>query len=744
MNKENRRTFLRQFGLTVGALTVGVGDGAAFFYQKKAGIRQGPDAPATVDFRNSPAQWHSPVRYPGASAQTFIGRGGSVLRPGDGADAGSVELFVTGAGDPATFRQSCEEPHLPFVQTSIAYGESTVGITAFSSSGEDEGVVDNITIATEPPGAPASLRFVVKASATLTAEIENNDDLPNGAVCVVTRSDDPDRPFLILNARPDVTREGDALVLTLPAVASVTLRMPAGKADTGDITDGIHRIPELGAAERARWTAWKAARGPAGWDLPGAYGAFALAGARILDQMSPAPDAVKKEPTPPGPRPDLVDEHFISEAEMYLGREKEARSRLEAVWNLEDAQGQLIGAGGAANVKEMCAAVYSLCRHAELTGDWTMFGELYPDAFNALDSLKDARDRAAAMTDKSPHAVRNLLPEGSPGTGWPGIRQELTNTIWALIALKQMLDISDRQFLLKKSQIRDFYRELLVSFNTAARETMRTDPAGFSWFPVIGAGMQPGAPQDAPANEPAMLPQAGLGTLSLALSPGNLYKKDDKMFAGYAALVKSSLVNGVPAGTGPGGAGSVAPVDAAVVAQALTWFSLPEDARSIFIGCLNHASPVYTWTPAQGPTSGPQRPVDLRATAESLRFLRHALVLEDAEVLRLFEGIAAADLAGGKSWRIENTPTRWGRVSVALEPVDARTWKATYRREPVNPDKGPLLKGVEMPRVLGPNFRFDTISPGSAIKNGPRVLIDAESLRWEAYLRDLRRTTGNQ
>jgi hypothetical protein len=739
MKKDNRRTFLRQFGLAVGALSIGAGEAAAFVYQKKTGIRRAPSSggQTAVDFRYGPAAWHSPVRYPGRAGQAFIGRTGSILLPGEGMAAGSIEMFIDGAGEVTSLTQRCEKPHIPFVLTSVSYGETIVEMTAFSSDNEDEGPVDNITISVDPAEGSPSLRFVVKAGAPLTAEVEDDDDLPNGGICFVHRRDADNHPFMLLDGRPEITRDGDVLVLTMPARAAgtgpvtFTIRVPAGEADAGDIADGFALITERAVAGRERWTAWKAARGPAGWDLPGVYGDFSVAGARIIDQMTPAADEEPKRASAQSVlrKPDLVDEHFISEAELYIGRDKDAKRRLEAVWNLEDEKGLLIGAGGEANMKEMCAAVYSLCRHAELSGDWTMFGELYPDAFNVLNSLRESRDRASALPQKSTNAARNLLPEGSPGRGWAGTYQELTNTLWALIALKQMLDISDRQFLMKKSEIREFYGQLLLSLNSTARDTMRTHPAGFSWFPVIGV---PGGAAELP-------PQAGLGTLSLALFPGLLYKKDERMIQGYPALVNASLAKEVPAGTGPGGAGSTEPVDAAVVAQTLTWLSLPEEARKMFIGCLNHASSVYTWEPPQQTSGGDARPIDLRATAESLRFLRHAMVLEDEEVLRLFEGIAAADLAGSQPLRIENTPTRWGRVSVALEPVDARTWKAAYRREPVNPEKAPLLKSVEMPRVLGPNFRFDTISPGSAIKNGPRVIIDAQTLRWEAYLRDLRK-----
>jgi hypothetical protein len=743
MNKENRRTFLRQFGLTVGALTIGADTVSAFLYQKKSIIRKTPGGadPETVDFRYAPDQWRSPLRRPGAVDQSLLDRAGGLFRPGTGE---TIDLHIDGAGEITELVQHCEAPHLPFISTSVSYGEPTVEITAFSSVDDDEGAVDNITVSVTPAGKTMALRLVLGSEGGLEARIDDDDDLPRGKVCIVTARGDSDAPFLILDAGPVITRDGDSLVLTVPvgpgdgsAPATFRLRIPGGRGDTGDIVSGSLRLSDRAVKEREWWTGWKTRRAPSGWNLPGIYGEFSMAGARIIDQMTvPAPiPGEKSAPVRPRPRPDLVDEHFISEAELYLGRANDAQTRLEAMWKLENESGMLVGAGGEANMKEVCAAVYSLCRHAELTGDWKYFNELYPDAFNALDALRARRDLAAAGADPTPNAKRNLLPEGSPGRGWTGIYEELTNTLWAMIALKPLLEISDRRFLMKKSQIREFYGELRIACVTAARDTLKTGPEGFSWFPIITAPA-PGGGTDAAD----IRPQSGLGTLAVSLFPGLLFKTDDTIVKDFPAWVNSSLDEEIPAGTGPGPAGSHVPVDAALTAQALVWFNLPEEARKIFVGCLNHASTVYTWNAPSGPPAADDPGgVDLRASAEAIRYMRHAMVMEDEETLRLFDGIARADLAPGQPLRLDHTPTRWGSVSLALEPVDARTWKVSFAREPVGGVKPPPIRSVEMPRVLGPNFRFDTIAPGNAIKNGPRVVIDPGTLQWEAFLRDLRR-----
>ncbi len=746
MKQANRRTFLRQIGLTVGALTFGAGQSAAFLYQKTTTLRKapGPIVPETVDFRYAPDDWHSPISPPGGTAVSFIGRPGGLLRHDPVGGIGSIALHVDGAGPITASTQRCEAPHIPIVRTSLSYGEATVEMTAFSSAHDDEGPVDNITVTVTPAAAPLSLRFVVRPGGPLRTEMRDEDDIPGGRVCVVEREGGSGEPLLFLDAEPTVSRDADGLVLSLnvtpgggPAPAVFHLRVPRGKGDEDDIISGTREISTRAERETARWEEWKSRRGPAGWDLPGIYGEFSVAAARVLDQMTPAisggsgGDASRV----PAVVPDLVDQHCIAEAELYLGRMKEAKSRLESVWNLEDDMGLIIGAGGEANMKEMSAAVYSLCRLAELTGDWALFNELYPDAFNALNALRLRRDKAVSLSQPTAHGSRSLLPEGSPGTGWNGPYEELTNSLWTLIALKPMLEISDRHFLLKKSEIREFYGQLRLAVVQTARDTQRQDPSGFSWFPMVTGPAGRRADGDGVAG-----PQAGLGTLSLGVFPGLLFRKDDRIIQDFPRRVQASLTREIPSGTGP--AGGTDPVDAALAAQALIWFNLPEEARGVFIGFLNHAAPVLTWRSPSWRETVPGSvpvPVDLRAQAESVRYLRHAMVMEDEDVLRLFDGIAGADLADARPLKLERTPTRWGLVSVTLEPVDAKSWKISFLREPVNPEKAPPLRSVELPRVLAPNFRFDTISPVTAIKNGPRVIIDGAAMRWEAFLRDLRR-----
>jgi len=748
-----RRTFLRKLGLTIGAISFGPDPLGAFTYQKKTAPRTAPPEPPVVpiDFRYSPGVWRSPISFPGDAATSFVTEHGGLIREGRTAGmassipaAESVEIRFEGEGETSSPTQRIDSPGVPVVRTALGAGGGSVEMTAFSTRHEDEGAVDNFMISVTPGSGTLTLRLSVRSPRTLSVIAKEDDDFPRGAVCALAEDGDSDRAFLFLDAPATASTEDGALVLRSqvdPAggtgPVTFTLRVPAEPAELDALSDGARELDERMKDSVKRWETRVPAATPAGWTLIAPYGDFLTASVRIVDQLrpahSPAPtpgDENGVQPPAPSRLPDIVDEHFLMESEFYSGREKEARERLERIWNLENNEGRIVGAGGPANTKEMSAAVYALCRHAELSGDWKFFNELYPDAFNALNSMKEGRDQAAASG--TPNGKRNLLAGGSLGRGWQGTWNEVTNTLWTLMALKQMLKISDRLFLAKKSEIREFYGQLRLAFVLTTREEMVEDPAGFRYLPMTLGGVAEG-----------LRPQSAQASLAVAIAPGVLFAKEDPFVQGFQKLMESVSREGVPMGTGPGDADDYLPVDAALLGQVYLWASLPEEAHACFAGFLNHASTVYTWSTMQRAPGGALPPggpgLDPRASAECIRALRHILVFEDEEVLRLLEGVSTADTGREAALEIRDTPTRWGRVSVALEPVDKRTWTLRYKRVPNDPRSSPPLTSVELPRVIPPNFRFDTITGTTAIKNGPRVIIDGSALAWEARLIDLMR-----
>jgi hypothetical protein len=57
------------------------------------------------------------------------------------------------------------------------------------------------------------------------------------------------------------------------------------------------------------------------------------------------------------------------------------------------------------------------------------------------------------------------------------------------------------------------------------------------------------------------------------------------------------------------------------------------------------------------------------ASAECVLYLRHMLALEDGGSLRLLTGIGKPELATGEPFAIAGSPTRFGRISLRLEPL---------------------------------------------------------------------------
>ena len=149
---------------------------------------------------------------------------------------------------------------------------------------------------------------------------------------------------------------------------------------------------------------------------------------------------------------------------------------------------------------------------------------------------------------------------------------------------------------------------------------------------------------------------------------------------GHCALMLSCTQEDIPAGTwNPHEA--VWGYNAQFVAEVYLWLGMRDLARRTFAGFLNHASPLYCWREEQPLREGLNGTYvgDMPhnwASAECIRFLRHILALEDGDNLRLLTGVLAEDLTFGQPIRLTQSPTRFGRVSLDLEPLDrGRGWR---------------------------------------------------------------------
>src|SRR5512146_3339477 len=96
MKDHNRRKFLIEFGLGVGAVAFGreLFSSLAVAQDKPGRIlpsKTPPPLPSVVDFRYAPADWQSTFCYPDDPAKSLVGKDGTLLygHPGQGAELGA-------------------------------------------------------------------------------------------------------------------------------------------------------------------------------------------------------------------------------------------------------------------------------------------------------------------------------------------------------------------------------------------------------------------------------------------------------------------------------------------------------------------------------------------------------------------------------------------------------------------------------------------------------------------------------
>ncbi len=152
-----------------------------------------------------------------------------------------------------------------------------------------------------------------------------------------------------------------------------------------------------------------------------------------------------------------------------------------------------------------------------------------------------------------------------------------------------------------------------------------------------------------------------------------------------------------------------------------------------FTGFLNHATPLYCWReeqPLRGSLTADyvgDMPHNW-ASAECVLYLRHMLALEDGQALRLLAGIGDAELASGEPVNLAQSPTRFGRINMELEPLDRRQgWRLKFQR-----GSGPAPASLQLPLTLATGLRFAEVRGAESRVEGGAVLVTPSAIVWEA------------
>jgi hypothetical protein len=735
----NRRKFLEGFALSSAAGVVIPNLGALEFGEQT----QSPTSEGqAVDFRYAPRLSQATICFPDDPKKSLVGQAGDLRyefgeeQLAGGEDFATVCTFsLAGMQDDRVVRQWLEDPHIPIVHTLIDRPAATLELTAFASRHGKEGRVDNVVLTILPK--LSKVAAIPRLHIRTCRKLKQITGPPNVAV----NDTDANTLFLLaakLGAAADFAQfwEEGGYTLYLPHGEAELhqplcyfVRFPQENQSADLLTEMVHEPDALLSEVREFWRQWRPF-GSVAWSYPGKHGEFLTACARNIQQAREMKDSRLVFEVGPTMYRNLwiVDGNFLLEAARYLGYDKEADEGLLSEWAKQLPSGQIVAGGGGEHWKDTAIAIFTLVRQCELKQSWQLFKDLEPNVRRAIDFLAQLRRRA--RDGDSSNGRYGLLAPGFADGGIGGVRSEFTNTVWALAGLKAVVEAAERLGMDFKTT-RNFYEELRASFLSAAKKEMVRHPNGFEYLPML-AQDDPAWKDADPWNRPR--PQTAQWALSHAIFPGLVFDKNDPVVRGHMALMQACTQEDVPAETGWLWHDSIWNYNASFAAHVYLWAGLQDWADRTFRGFLNHASPLYCWReeqPLQQALVG-QDWGDMPhnwASAECVRYLRHMLLLEDGQSLRLLDGVASS-LGQGKTFSLEQSPTRFGRATLQLEPLDRNTgWKFDFA---LAPSQTP--RRVELPAQLA-GRKFDHVAGGRFEIEDTKVSIDPRARQWTAFWR---------
>jgi hypothetical protein len=701
--------------------------------------------PEPIDFRFAPRHWQTAICFPDDPKKSLVGQQGDIRYGFAKSLFVGMEDFSTvctfglaGMQDDQVQRQWLESPSIPIVHTLIERHTAQIELIAFASRRPNEGRVDNVLIKITPKQKPVSATPKIHIRTCEQLSFKNA-----GRILAIT-NESSGHAFL-LAAKMDNT-PGSPIWWE---EAGYTIYLAHGEATPDQPLQYLVRLPQEGQSlealapafdnprslleeSRQWWSAWKPFESVE-WSYPGSHGAFLTACARNIQQAREVKNNRLVFQVGPTVYRGLwiVDGNFLLEAARYLGYDKEADEGLRSEWSKQLPSGQVVAAVPGEHWKDTAIAMFTLVRQCELKQDWSDFRELEPNVRRAIEFLKSIRDDAAknATTTNGKYA---LLPPGFADGGIDGVRSEFTNTVWTLAGLKAVATAAQQLNMPSLQLAETFYKDLRASFLSASRQEMVKHPGGFEYLPMLAHDDSLYQNPD-PWQRPR--PQSAQWALSHSIFPGGVFDPSDAIVKGHIALLQSCTQEDIPAETGWLWHEAVWNYNASFAAHVYLWAGLSPRAERTFAGFLNHASPLYCWReeqPLQNALVG-QDWGDMPhnwASAECIRYLRHRLVLEDGSRLRLLEGISQSATELKNAYALKQTPTRFGRVDLQIEPTDSRTTVVTFSRT----KPGTKLDSIELPAALV-NRKLANIENANHRLQQDKIFVDPESKAWKAIYR---------
>lgn len=344
-----------------------------------------------------------------------------------------------------------------------------------------------------------------------------------------------------------------------------------------------------------------------------------------------------------------ADGAFILETIAYLGRPQEAREGIEAQIDQDD------GPGGVEFSKKTGLRLFTLWRHAQLTGDRDWLRTMWPRVEREVKQIMEYR----AMTRQEPGTPNcGLMPPGTGDGGLGGPFREYTNVYWTLAGLRAASEAA--QWMGESQQVSAWqaeFEDYWAAFDRARQRDKRTDASGNVFVPPVMPG------------EPEQLPQRGAWAFLQSIYPGRLFAADDALMRGTLGMLDANQREGLIYGTG-WIADGIWNYAASFYGHAHLWLGHGRKAAATLYAFGNHASPLLIWREEQNVRGEREKYVgDMPhnwASAEFIRLVRHLLVLERGNELHLLEGLPRRWTQPGAETRLSAIPTTFGAMSLAL------------------------------------------------------------------------------
>lgn len=364
----------------------------------------------------------------------------------------------------------------------------------------------------------------------------------------------------------------------------------------------------------------------------------------------------------------VVDGHFFLEAAQMMGRFDEAFQGIYAVL-------KIVKPNGSVRIipqhdKETGIAIATICRQCELMNDDARLIELWPTICRGLNFIKSLREDAKKLGKD--YIGYDLFPPAF-GDGGMGYHAEYATPLWILFGLRSAYIAGKRLGLSGYEEFKLLFDEVMEGFIKATRRDMKKTENGSSYFPMCMDKVD------------YYKPQSATWAFAQAIFPGEVFSPNDEYVTNFLALLDEvDEVQGIPIETGFTKDQSQWAYSSMFYAQVWLYAGYPEKAVDYLYSFANHAAPNRVWIEehylknSHSNEHGGDMPHNW-ASVEFIRMVRNLLVLEKGNNLELLAGLPKEWLPSEAPLVLENTPTKYGRITIELSSFEKGLYVLKYK-----------------------------------------------------------------